>query len=105
MDENKISVSGFELEPAEKAIVNNIIKNYSNKIRRKIEYREIKLDMKKSERGKAFLHEVHGLLRVSDDSDVEGKKLFTATVTDYNLFSALAETFEKLIKEAEHKSR
>lgn len=93
----KIILTGFKLEQAEKAIVNNLIRNYQNKIEARIGYKEIRLRMKKSRRGKAFLHEVQGSL-ITD-------KRFTSKVTDYNLFSAIAEVFEKLMSEAEHKKR
>jgi len=96
-DKGKIILAGFDLEPAEKAIVNNLIANYQQKIAEKFDYKEIRLRMKKSVRGKTFLHEVQGLLI--------GEKKFNAKVTDYNLFSALSETLEKLMNEAEHYKR
>lgn len=97
MEEGKIVLSGFSLDPAEKVMVDNLIKNYQNKIQEKLGFKEIKLRMKKSQHGKAFLHEIQGTL-ITD-------KIFSAKVTDYNLFSALAETFEKLMHEAEHYKR
>jgi hypothetical protein len=93
----KIILAGFKLEQAEKAIVDNLIRNYKDKINERIGFKEIKLRMKKSARGKAFLHEVQGTL-ITD-------KRFNTKVTDYNLFAALAETFEKLMHEAEHNQR
>jgi len=95
--EGKIILSGFSLEPAEKAIVDNLIQNYKNKITEKLGYEEIRLRLKKSKHGKAFLHEVQGTL-------IRGKR-YNTKVIDYNLFSAIAETFEKLMREAEHEKR
>lgn len=91
-------MSGFNLEPAEKAIVGNVIKNYEHKISERIKYDSIQLSMKKSQRGKVFRHEVKGKLMVAN-------KMYSSEVTDYNLFSAVAEVMEKLLNEAVHKSR
>lgn len=96
-DKGKVILAGFDLEPAEKAIVSNLIANYKQKIAEKFDYKEIRLRMKKSARGKAFLHEIQGLLI--------GEKKFNAKTTDYNLFLALSETLEKLMNEAEHYER
>lgn len=101
----KIVVSGFELEDAEKSIVDNIVTNYKNKINRKIGYKEIKIDMKKSRHGNEFLHEINGTLVVPSNAGVKGKNNFNADASGYNLFSCLAETFEKLLKEADSKKR
>jgi len=96
-DKGKISLSGFSLDPAEKAIVDNLIKNYKHKISEKIKFDEIKLRMRKSAHGKTFMHEVQGSL-------IAGK-IFNSKVIDYNLFAALAEVLEKLMHEAEHYQR
>ena len=93
----KILLTGFKLEPAEKAIVDNLIRSYQHKIGEKVAYKEIKLRMKKSARGKTFLNEVQGTL-VTD-------KIFNTETADYNLFSALSEALEKLMHEAEHSKR
>lgn len=93
----KIVLSGFKLEPAEKAVVDNLIKNYQNKIAEKIGFQELKLRMKKSARGKTFLHEVQGTLLAG--------KTFNTRVVEFNLFSALSEAIEKLMHEAEHFQR
>ena len=93
----KVLLSGFSLDPAEKAIVDNLIRNYQNKIAERMEFEEIKLRLRKSKHGKTFLHEIQGTL-------IAGKQ-FNAKVIDYNLFSAIAEAFEKLMNEAEHKER
>ena len=93
----KVSLIGFKLEAAEKAIVDNLIKNYKHKIGERIPFEEIKLRIKKSQHGKSFIHEVQG--------SMIGERRFNTRVTDRNLFAALAETFEKLMHEAEHKQR
>ena len=97
MAEGRISLTGFSLEPAEKAIVDNLIRNYKNKIQGRIVYKEIKLHMKKAVHGKVYLHKVQGTL-ITD-------KIFSAKVEDYNLFAAIAEVMEKLMHEAEHNQR
>jgi len=99
-DEGKIVLTGFNLEPAEKVIVDNLIKNYKSKISEKIGFKEINLRIKKSQHGKTFLHQVQGRMM----SNVSKKQL-NAEVADYNLFSAIAEVFEKLMHEAEHSMR
>lgn len=95
-NDGKIILSGFKLEPTEKAAVDNLILGYKSKMER-LDYKEIRLRMKKSMHGKAFLHEVQGKMMID--------RLFTAETTDYNLFSALSETLDKLMHEAEHHKR
>jgi len=99
-DRGKVLLSGFNLDKAEKSIANNLVQNYISKIKLRLGFKEVKLRLKKSRHGKTFLHEVQGTL-LSPIS----KKLFKAKATDYNLFSAMADVFEKLMKEAEHKLR
>ena len=94
----KVFLTGFELEPAEKAITDNILKNYSHKIGERAEYEYLRLRLKKSQHGKAYHHDVDGKFKV-------GNNVFSAKVTDYNLFSAVAEVLEKLLNEMTHKIR
>lgn len=94
----KILLAGFNLEPAERAIVDNIINNYNHKISERIDYDYIKLDLKKTQKAKKFLHDVRGTLKA-------GKLLLKSAATDYNLFSALAEVLENLLNELVHKSK
>lgn len=96
--EGKIFLSNFDLEAAEKAIVNNIIKNYNRKITEKVDYDYIRLRLKMSPHGKAFLHQIKGNLKTDN-------KILTASAADYNLFSALADVLERLLNEAEHRMR
>ena len=93
----KIVLSGFKLDPAEKAIVDNLINNYKHKIEEKFSYKEIDLRMRKSSHGKTFLHEVKGRL-IAD-------KMFSSEATDYNLFAAISEVLDKIINELEHNKR
>jgi len=94
----KVLLAGFDLDYGEMAVINNIIDNYVEKIEHRIGFEEIKLTLKKSRRGKSFLHEVKGTLAV-------GGKQFKTEKTDYNLLKVLSEVFEKLMKEAEHNRR
>lgn len=94
MTEGNIIVSGFKLDESEKAIADNLINNYRHKIAERIGFKEIKLRLKKSERGKAFFHEVQGSLTTS--------RTFNAKAEDFNLFSAIDEVLSKLMHEAEH---
>lgn len=94
----KLSLVGFDLEFGEKLQVNELVNTYIKKINQRFGFQEIKLRLKKSERGKAFLHEVRGTL-------IRDNKEFTAENVDYNLFAAISGVFEKLMSEAEHKLR
>ena len=99
MLDKRISFSGFELEPIEQENVNGIIEKYFQKIDNKVkDFQEIKIRLKKSLHGKVFLHEVEG------DMILSGKKI-TSKCTDYNLYKALAEVFEKMLVEIEHIKR
>jgi ribosome-associated translation inhibitor RaiA len=99
MLDKRISFSGFDLEESEQSKVNEIIEKYFNKIEEKIsDFQEIKLRLKKSLHGKAFLHEVQGDIIINS-------KRFTSKYADYNLYTALAEVFEKLLIELEHIKR
>lgn len=94
----KLILAGFELEPAEKAIADNVIKSYEHKIRERIAYDYISLRLRKNARGKGFLHEIEGKLKARN-------ALMTSQATDYNLFAAIADTMEKLLNELVHKQR
>lgn len=94
----KVLLSGFELDEAEKAICDNIIKNHVSKIRERDDFDYVKLRLRKSQRGNNFLHEIEGSLKSRN-------QIFTSKSQDFNLFSALAETMEKLLNELVHKLR
>ena len=93
-----IQLAGFDLDPAEVSIIHDIISSYTKKIEEKASYDKIRLRLKKSQHGKAFLHEVQAML-------VADGKNFNTKVSDYNLFSAMSEVFEKLLNEITHKKR
>lgn len=95
--EGKVSLTGFDLEPAEKTIIDNLIKNYQSKLNEKVKYEELRLRMKKARHGKAFLHEIQGMLI--------GERKFEVKVTDYNLFSAISKAMKRLMSEVEHSQR
>ncbi|MFH1501074.1 MAG: hypothetical protein ABIE22_03980 [archaeon] len=92
----QILLSGFDLEPAERAIVDNIISNYNYKISLKCDYEYIQIKLKVSRRGKMFLHQINASLKT-------GNKILNSTASDYNLFAVLAEVLENLLHEAEHR--
>jgi len=95
MLDKRLILSGFELEKIEQERVNEILEKYLRKIEERIsDYQEIKIRMKKSLHGKAFLHEVEG------DFIVKGK-IISSKSTGYNLYEALAEVFEKMLFEIE----
>ena len=96
--QSRTLLSGFELDPAEKAIVDNIIKNYSHKIGERADIDYLKLRLKKSQKAKTFLHAVEGELKVKN-------KAFRAKEIGYNLFSVLADVLEKLLNELVHTER
>lgn len=91
MLDKKISISGFELDMSEQQKVNEVIEKYLEKINDKLgDFQEIKIRMKKSQHGKAFLHEIEGDI-------ITKEKIITSKYTDYNLLKALAEVFEKML--------
>lgn len=94
----KILLAGFELEPAERAIVENILSNYNHKISERNDYDYIKLDLKKTQKANKVLYAVRGSLK-------SGKLLLNSKAMDYNLFAAVAEVLENLLNEMIHKSR
>ena len=96
MLDKKLSLSGFNLESSELQKVNELVERYIRKIEDRLsDYQEIKLRLRKSAHGKAFLHEVEG------DIIVKGKVL-TSQCVDYNLYTAISEVFEKMLREIEH---
>jgi len=96
--EKGVFLAGFDVDEGEKALINNLIKNYVDKIKQRISFKEIRLRLKKSKMEKTFLHEVKGTL-------VTDGKEFKAEETGYNLLATISEVFETLMKEAEHKKR
>ncbi len=100
----KVTLSGFDIPASEKAIVNRLLKTYLGKIGEKVGYKEIRLDLKKSRKGKAYLHQIKARL-ITPDRQVMRKNKFDSKAVDYNLFAAIDTALEKLLREAEHKKR
>ena len=100
MDERsgKVLLSGFEIDEVEKVIVNNMLKNYEQKILERAPYDYLKLRLRKSQKAKTFLHAVEGELKIKN-------KVFRAKETGYNLFSVLADVLERLLNELVHTER
>ena len=95
----KILLSGFKLEAAEKAIADNIIKNYQTKFER-VGFDYLKLDLRQkphSMHGKETLYELNGLLFA--------RKKFSSRAEGLNLFLIMAEVLDNLLQEAEHIKR
>jgi len=91
----KIKLSGFNLDDAEKGRIGEILLGYENKIERETGFNQLSLRLKKSQHGKAFLHEIDTRLEIKN-------KTFNAKVTDYNLFRALTEALDKILNELKH---
>jgi hypothetical protein len=96
--EGKVLLTGFQMDPAEKAIVDNIIRNYDHKLSERSSYDHLKLRLKTSKKGNNVLHEVEGELKVN-------KQILSAKSADYNLFSVLADVLDNLLKEMVHRQR
>ena len=95
----KILLSGFKLEPSERVIADNIIRNYKTKFER-MQFKYLKLDLKQrphSKGGKITLYELNGIL--------ETNKKFASKSTGTNLFLIMVEVLDRLQHEAEHKFR
>ena len=89
-----IVLVGFSLEPVEMIVVKKIIGTYAKKIKEKTEYQEIKVTLKKTEKGKSFLHEVNVDVKSSAG-------LLTSNITNNNLYTALSEALEKIYNQAD----
>jgi len=92
-----IILTGFSLEPAEMIVVKKIVGTYVRKISEKIDYKEIKINLKQSQKAKSFLHEIQVDVRTN-------KGLLTSNTNDRNLYTALSEALNKVNNQAEHKS-
>jgi len=100
MDERsgKVLLSGFDNDEVEKAIMDNMLKNYEHKILERTSYDYLKLRLRKSRKAKTFLYQIEGELKVKS-------KQFSAKAQDYNLFSVLSDVLEKLLNELTHTLR
>jgi len=93
----RILLSGFKLEKAERAIADNIIKNYKTKLER-VKFEELRLSLKQkphSKRGRLILYELRGSLKAI--------KNFTSKSEGQNLYLVMVEVLDKLLIEAIHK--
>jgi len=93
-----IVLVGFSLEPIEMIVVKKIIGNYAKKIGEKVEYKELKISLKKTEKAQSFLHEISANAEVKDG-------MLSSNAVNHNLYTALSEALEKVNSQAEHKER
>lgn len=91
-----INLAGFkDLEPGVLIVVKKVVGNYAKKISEQAtEFQELTLTLKevhKTEKNQK--NELHGKL-------VTDKKVYSAEVTDFNLFYAMDKVLSKLLEEA-----
>jgi len=91
-------LNGFDIDESELGRIYNIISRYTGKIERNCGMAKIKIGLKKSVHGKAFLHEVKCIAETDAG-------MLTAIETDYNIFKAVSKCLERIWHESEHKSR
>jgi|GEM_PF-2079427 len=91
-----IKLIGFnQLDTAELSVAKKIAGYYIQKIENMLHsYDEIKIRLKMHQRSNLFIHEL--------EADIfSGNKKFNATVSHKNLFHALSDCFESLLKQIE----
>lgn len=93
-----IVLAGFSLEPAEMIVAKKIIGHYAKKIGEKIGYKELKVTLKQTQKAQSFLHEINVNAKTE-------KGILVADVANRNLYTALAEAFDKVESQAGHKSK
>ena len=93
-----VYLNGFDIDKSELGRIYNIISRYTGKIERNCGMAKIKIGLKKSVHGKAFLHEVKCIAETDAG-------MLTAIETDYNIFKAVSKCLERIWHESEHKSR
>lgn len=93
-----IILVGFSLEPTEMIVVKKIIGNYVKKISEKIDYQDIKITLKETQKAKSFLHSI-------EISAKTAKGILAAKAVDNNLYTSLSEALDKVFNQAEHKGR
>ncbi|MEM2478753.1 MAG: hypothetical protein QXJ92_00955 [Candidatus Pacearchaeota archaeon] len=100
--EKAIRLIGFNnLDPSELSIVKKIAGHYVQKIENILhEYDEVKVKLKIHERSKLFFHEIEAEI-------FSGGKRFSARSEHKNIFHALSECFEGMLREItrEYKDR
>ena len=93
-----ILLIGFSLEPMEMVVVKKLIGNYAKKIGEKIECKEIKISLKKTEKAQSFLHEISASAETNNG-------ILAADSVDRNLYTAISEALNKIYAQEEHKER
>ena len=93
-----IILVGFSLEPSEMIVVKKIVGHYAKKISEKINYQDLKVNLKKTQKAKTFLHEIEASAKTD-------KGILAANTSNNNLYTALSGALEKIYNEAEHKER
>lgn len=96
--DDKVHLAGFDLPLEERGRLQTNIEHYLKKIQEHVDFDVLELTLKKSAKGKAFNHEVHGRLKAKG-------KVLSAEVSDYNVFKAVSFALDKILHEAEHLRR
>lgn len=91
-----IVLSNFELDGQEMIIVKKIVGNYAKKIKNFHDYKELKLEMKTSNKGKTKKFEVKGMVIFNGNRA-------TSEATGFNPFVLIDEVLGKILKEVQHK--
>jgi len=88
---------GFnDIDKSELTVVKKIVGGYIRRITERMSYNEMRIRMKKHNKGKSFLHEIN--------SDVHfGGMHLSAKSEGKNMYSAISDSLNSLIKEIEHK--
>ena len=88
---------GFnDIDKVELAVVKKIVGSSIKKMAEKTPYDEVRIRMKKHDKGKSFLHEI------SSDIYVGGLHL-NAKSENRNIYSAISTALNNLLREIEHK--
>ncbi len=88
-------LEGFDID---RQGVEKIVKGYANKIKNHGNYEMLKVSMKKTRTGKAFMHHIKGHLLMDNNA-------FKSEHSDYNMYNAIHEVLKKILNEIEHKER
>jgi len=96
--DKKIMLEKFELEDDEMLIAKKLVIKHAEKIRRVIDYQELKLEMKVHKKIKNNHFEIRGQVTYKDGRVTSEKQ-------DENPFLALTEVLKKMQTELEHKIR
>lgn len=108
---DNVTLMGFKLEPIQLIVAKKIIANHLKKIREASNYKQLRIRLKKHNRGKRFLYEIDAESIITENKNTnpesgEGRNIkLSAAVTSYDFNAALTEVMEKIFFEALHKSR